>query len=48
VLTPVTDADMRICLAPYPTPDSRRPILARARRMPPGGDPAELVARIEA
>lgn len=35
-------------LAPYPTPDSRRPILAWTRQMPLAGQPADLVTRIEA
>ena len=48
VLTPVADEDLEAYLAPYPTPESRRPILAWARQMPLGGEPAELVARIEA
>jgi haloalkane dehalogenase len=48
VLTPVADADLQAYLAPYPTPESRRPILAWARQIPLGGEPAELVARIEA
>ncbi len=48
VLTPVSDEDMEVYLAPYPTRDSRRPILAWARQIPLGGEPAELVARIEA
>ncbi|MEV0401742.1 haloalkane dehalogenase [Actinoallomurus sp. NPDC050550] len=48
VLTPVADEELQTYLAPYPTPESRRPILAWARQIPLGGDPAELVARIEA
>jgi haloalkane dehalogenase len=48
VLTPVGDEDLETYLAPYPTRDSRRPILAWARQMPLGGQPAELIARIEA
>ena len=48
VLSPVSDADLEAYLAPYPTRDSRRPILAWARQMPLGGEPAELVARIDA
>lgn len=48
VLTPVSDENLQAYLAPYPTRDSRRPILAWARQMPLGGEPAELVARIEA
>lgn len=48
VLTPVSDEDLETYLAPFPTPDSRRPILAWARQLPFGGEPAELVERIEA
>ncbi|GAB3960392.1 haloalkane dehalogenase [Actinoallomurus acanthiterrae] len=48
VLTPLIDEELQTYLAPYPTPESRRPLLAWARQMPLGGDPAELVARIEA
>ena len=48
VLTPVGDEDLDIYLAPYPTRGSRRPILAWARQIPLGGEPADLVARIEA
>src|SRR5215469_12388197 len=46
VLSPVSDQDLEIHLAPYPTPESRRPLLAWARQMPLGGVPAEVVARI--
>ncbi|GAA2726493.1 haloalkane dehalogenase [Actinocorallia aurantiaca] len=48
VLTPLEAADLEAYLAPYPTRDSRRPLLAWARQMPLGGEPAELVTRIEA
>jgi haloalkane dehalogenase len=48
VLTPVAGEDLEAYLAPYPTRDSRRPILAWARQLPLGGEPAELIARIEA
>lgn len=48
VLTPVGAEQLEAYLEPYPTPESRRPILAWARQMPLGGEPAELVARIEA
>ncbi|MBE8525906.1 haloalkane dehalogenase [Amycolatopsis sp. H6(2020)] len=48
VRTPVGDDDLAAFLAPFPTPESRRPVLAWARQLPLGGDPAELVARIEA
>ncbi|NYV78854.1 haloalkane dehalogenase, partial [Streptomyces sp. UH6] len=47
VLTPVADEDMAVYLAPFPTPESRRPVLAWARQVPVGGEPADLVARIE-
>jgi haloalkane dehalogenase len=47
VLAPVGEADLATYLAPYPTRDSRRPLLAWARQMPIDGEPAELVARIE-
>ncbi|WP_284748713.1 haloalkane dehalogenase [Amycolatopsis sp. RTGN1] len=46
VRTPVTDLEPY--LAPFPTPESRRPILAWARQLPIGGEPAELIPRIEA
>ncbi|GLY39284.1 haloalkane dehalogenase [Amycolatopsis sp. NBRC 101858] len=46
VRTPV--ADLEPYLAPFPTPESRRPILAWARQLPLGGEPAELIPRIEA
>jgi haloalkane dehalogenase len=48
VLTPVSARDLEVYLAPYPTQESRRPLLAWARQMPLGGEPAELVIRIEA
>jgi haloalkane dehalogenase len=48
VLTPVADRDLQAYLAPYPTRESRRPLLAWARQLPLGGEPAGLVARIEA
>jgi haloalkane dehalogenase len=48
VLAPVAPEQLEAYLAPFPTPESRRPILAWARQMPLGGEPAELVARIVA
>jgi haloalkane dehalogenase len=47
VLTPVSEPDLEAYLAPYPTRESRRPLLAWARQMPLGGEPAEVVRRIE-
>jgi haloalkane dehalogenase len=46
VLTPVSARDLEVYLAPYPTRESRRPLLAWARQMPLGGEPAGLVTRI--
>lgn len=48
VLTPVSAADLQAYLAPYPTRESRVPLLAWARQMPIDGEPADLVRRIEA
>jgi len=48
VLTPVDDEDLATYVAPYPTRDSRRPLLAWARQIPRGGEPPELVTRIDA
>jgi haloalkane dehalogenase len=47
VLTPVPERDLATYLMPYPTRESRLPLLAWARQIPLGGEPAELVARIE-
>jgi haloalkane dehalogenase len=46
VRTPIADDDLQVYLQPYPTPDSRRPLLAWQRQLPLGGDPAATVARI--
>ncbi|WP_327290255.1 haloalkane dehalogenase [Streptomyces sp. NBC_01198] len=48
VLTPLSEEDLAPYLAPYPTVESRRPLLAWARQIPVDGDPAELIPRIEA
>ncbi|GLZ78000.1 haloalkane dehalogenase [Actinorhabdospora filicis] len=48
VSEPLSDADAEIYRAPFPTPDSRRPVLQWARSMPLGGEPADVVARVEA
>jgi haloalkane dehalogenase len=48
VLNPLSAEDLAEHRTPYPTPESRRPLLAWARSMPVGGKPAEVVARIEA
>lgn len=48
VLTPVGSEDLEAYLAPYPTPESRRPILEWVRQRPLGGEPAEVVERVTA
>ncbi|GGU62800.1 haloalkane dehalogenase [Lentzea flava] len=48
VLTPVSESDMAVHLAPFPDAESRRPVLAWAKQMPFDGEPAELIPRIEA
>jgi haloalkane dehalogenase len=47
-LRPWVDDDLAAYRAPYPTPASRRPLLAWARSMPIEGEPADVVARVEA
>jgi haloalkane dehalogenase len=47
VTRPLADEDMEAYLAPYPTRSSRRPVLAWARQLPLGGEPADLVARVD-
>ncbi|MFD3538932.1 haloalkane dehalogenase [Streptomyces sp. NPDC058662] len=46
VLNPVSEADMRAYRAPYPTRESRRPILEWARSLPLDGSPADVAARV--
>jgi haloalkane dehalogenase len=48
VLNGLSDADLEEYRKPYPTRDSRRPLLAWPRAMPIEGNPADVVARIEA
>lgn len=48
VLTPLSAADRAVYEAPYPTPASRRPLLAWPRAMPLEGSPVDVVARVEA
>ena len=43
----LSETDLDAYRKPYPTRESRRPILQWARAMPLGGEPAEIVARIE-
>ncbi len=44
----LTEEDRAVYAAPYPTPESRRPILAWSRSMPMDGDPPDVQARVEA
>lgn len=44
---PLTAAELDVYRAPYPTPASRRPLLEWARSMPLGGDPSDVVERVE-
>lgn len=48
VATGLTDEDLDAYRAPYPTPQSRLPLLQWPRELPFDGEPADLVARIEA
>ncbi|MEV4165359.1 haloalkane dehalogenase [Nonomuraea dietziae] len=48
VLTPLTPDEMAPYLDPYPTRDSRRPVLQWARSLPLDGDPADVAARVAA
>lgn len=47
VLTVMSEEDREAYRAPYPTVESRRPLLEWPRAMPLGGGPADVVARIE-
>ncbi|MBD0739107.1 haloalkane dehalogenase [Streptomyces sp. CBMA29] len=47
VLNPLGEDDLRAYRAPYPTPESRRPILAWARSLPLDGEPADVTERVE-
>jgi haloalkane dehalogenase len=47
-LTPLSDADMEAYRRPYPTPESRRPLLEWTRAIPFDGEPADVARRLEA
>lgn len=47
VLHPVDEQDLAAYLAPYPSRDSRRPILQWARSLPLDGQPADVADRVE-
>ncbi|WP_189710898.1 haloalkane dehalogenase [Streptomyces anandii] len=48
VATPLAAVDLQAYLRPYPTRESRRPLLQWPRAMPLAGEPADVVARVEA
>lgn len=48
VLNGLSDWDLDVYRKPYPTRESRRPLLAWPRAMPINGEPAEVIIRIEA
>ncbi|MDR8409869.1 haloalkane dehalogenase [Nonomuraea sp. 3-1Str] len=48
VATPLSEGDLDVYRKPYPTRESRLPLLRWPRSMPLGGEPADVVARIEA
>jgi haloalkane dehalogenase len=48
VAAPLAEDDLDVYRRPYPTRESRRPLLQWPRAMPLGGDPADVVERIEA
>jgi len=47
-LTTLGEEDYAVYAAPYPTPESRRPLLEWPRATPIDGEPADVVARAEA
>jgi haloalkane dehalogenase len=47
-VTDLAPADHDVYRRSYPTPESRAPLLAWPRAMPLGGEPADVVARVEA
>ncbi|MCX8568902.1 haloalkane dehalogenase [Aminobacter sp. MET-1] len=48
VLNDLSDEDLDVYRRPYPTRESRRPLLEWPRAMPIEGEPADVIARIEA
>jgi haloalkane dehalogenase len=48
VSTGLSEEDRLVYASPYPTRDSRRPLLEWPRAMPIEGEPADVVARVEA
>jgi haloalkane dehalogenase len=48
VLNPLSDEELDLYRAPYPSRESRRPLLNWTRSVPIDGDPADVTARIDA
>ncbi|MFB7463163.1 haloalkane dehalogenase [Streptomyces sp. NPDC056224] len=48
VLNPISEADRAVYAAPYPTRESRLPMLRWARSLPIDGEPADVLAVVEA
>ncbi|TDD43265.1 haloalkane dehalogenase [Nonomuraea terrae] len=48
VLTPLGEREIQPYLAPYPTRESRRPLLQWARSLPLDGEPADVAGSVEA
>lgn len=44
----ISDEDLTVYRRPYPTPESRRPLLAWPRQIPLDGTPVEVAERVEA
>jgi haloalkane dehalogenase len=48
VVTPLSEEDLQVYRQPYPTRDSRRPLLQWPRSLPLAGEPVDVVARVSA
>nr|6Y9G_A Chain A, Ancestral haloalkane dehalogenase AncHLD5 [synthetic construct]6Y9G_B Chain B, Ancestral haloalkane dehalogenase AncHLD5 [synthetic construct] len=48
VLRPLSEEEMDAYRAPFPTPESRKPVLQWPRELPIDGEPADVVAIVEA
>jgi haloalkane dehalogenase len=48
VVRKLTEAEMAAYRAPFPTPESRKPVLALPRELPIAGEPADVYATLEA
>jgi haloalkane dehalogenase len=48
IVRKLTDAEMDAYRAPFPTPESRKPVLAFPRELPIAGEPADVYATLEA